>query len=626
MSFIITALIALSAGVALLFSLLLRSRRGAATLQHDLAGTRRDLIRQLREAEHFRMACEHASDGIVIQTLDARIVWPNPAYCRIVGYDPDEIIGRNPLEFVIPDHEQPTRKEIRNFRYDPDDPSFDHLQLRLNKRKNGELFWNQHSISFRKSAVGEDHAIVICRDVTAQIEQEERLRETRNRLAHEATHDSLTGLANRAAFLDFCRDALERATATGNQVGLLHVDLDHFKDINDTHGHSAGDAALVHVSKAMTRDMPDTGLVARVGGDEFVAVLPAIGDLGNLREMAHRISDQITQAFEWGNRQIITTCSIGAAVAQPGETDPDMLLLHSDFALYKAKRSGRNQVTTYDERLHRRHTQETLRASELADAIDTASLDHVYQPTFNMRTGKVMGLETLVRWNHPEEGTIRPDVFLPIAAELGLMGALDLASMTSALERKHRLDQAGLGEVGIAFNASADLLAHPEFINRLVWGVEAGGINRSHVTIEVLETTAFGDASEASSHAATIRDLRDAGFQVHLDDFGVGYAGLAHLAQLAVTGVKIDRTLISNLLCEGPSAKIVRKIIELCNDLGLDVIAEGVENRETADKLLGMGCDVIQGYWIARPLRDDAVLSFIQRRRDGPPNLRVISG
>lgn len=626
MAFFIATLVASVIGVMLLGSLLLRNRAHTLQLQADLDGTRQDLIRQLREAEHFRMACEDANDGIVIQTLDARVVWTNLAYSRIIGRPIDQIIGRNPMEFVFPEDDTPTPEEIRDFRYDPDDPTYDHLQLRLNRRADGSLFWNQHSISFRKSAVGEDHAILICRDVTPQIEQRERLKEARNRLAYEATHDNLTGLANRAAFLDFCEQALQRPAEETTFIGLLHVDLDRFKEINDTHGHSAGDAALIHVAQAMASSMPDTGLVGRVGGDEFVAVFPDIGSLDALRAKARTISTKVAEPFDWNDHRLTITCSIGAAAAEGGTTDPDTLLLQTDFALYKAKRSGRNRVRTYDERLHKRHTQETYRASELADAIDTASLDHVFQPTYDMRSGRVMGFETLVRWTHPEEGTIRPDEFLPIANELGLMGALDLGSMTSALERKHALDMAGFREMGIAFNASADLLAHPEFINRLVWGVEAGGIRRTDVTIEVLETTAFGDASETSSHAAVIRDLRDAGFQVHLDDFGVGYAGLAHLAQLAVTGVKIDRTLISNILLDETSFKIVRKIIELCNDLGLDVIAEGVETRDVADKLFSMGCQVIQGYWIARPLAEDAVLPWLQDRRTDGSHLRLISG
>ncbi|WP_217810060.1 putative bifunctional diguanylate cyclase/phosphodiesterase [Salibaculum griseiflavum] len=609
----------------LLGSLLLRSRAENKALSVTLRGTRRDLIRQLREAEHFRMACEHASDGIVIQTLDGIVVWPNPAYCRIMGRGPEEMIGRNPLSYALPKEKTPSKKEIKAFRYDPDDPTFDSLQLFENRRKNGELFWNQISISFRKSTAGEQHAILICRDVTQQIQQEERLREARNKLAHEATHDSLTGLSNRAAFLDYTAGALEAAAGASNWIGLLHVDLDHFKAINDTHGHSAGDAALIHVAGALRAEVMAGSLVARVGGDEFVVVLPEIRRVEDLRDVADRVARRVADPFYWNDRLISVSCSIGAALSTEGETDPNALLLQADFALYEAKTLGRGRAEIYDEALHSRHVQQSERASELADAVDTGTLDHVFQPIFDLDGQKVIGLETLVRWAHPEAGLIGPDDFLPIADELGLMGALDLGSMSKALEQKHMLDRTGHSELSISFNASSSLLAHPEFVNRLVWGVEAGGLAREQVAIEVLETTAFGKVTEKSSHAATIRDLRDAGFKVYLDDFGVGYAGLAHLAELAVSGVKIDRSLIQNVRGDDTATKIVRKIIELCNDLGLNVVAEGVEDRQTADVLLNMGCTAVQGYWISRPLSAEDLPGWLAAQKIGPA-LRMISG
>ena len=205
------------------------------------------------------------------------------------------------------------------------------------------------------------------------------------------------------------------------------------------------------------------------------------------------------------------------------------------------------------------------------------------------------------------------------------MGALDLGSMSKALEQKHLLDKGGHGGLTVSFNASSSLLAHPEFVNRLVWGVEAGSLSRDQVAIEVLETTAFGKVTENSSHAATIRDLRDAGFKVYLDDFGVGYAGLAHLAELAVSGVKIDRSLVQNVQLDDTAAKIVRKIIELCNDLGLSVVAEGVEDRQTANTLLNMGCTIVQGFWVSRPLRPEDLPAWLDARTGNRP-LRMISG
>lgn len=600
MTFFVTTYLVLLAAAPMLAGLLWRARGEIRIQAQVLASTRSDIARYLHEAEHFRMACEHASDGILVQDMQARIIWANPAYCRIHGRTFDDVVGRNPLEFALPEEDTPTKAVIDAFKYDPNDPRHKQLQLFRNRHADGRFFWNQISVSFRRSSAGEERAILVCRDVTDQIEQETRLRETRNRLQKEATHDNLTGLPNRAAFQRFIQDALEIRNGLG--VGLLHVDLDEFKDINDTHGHSAGDAILLHTANALRGHIRKRDMVARIGGDEFVVVCPDMTNLTDLERLGQALLHEIVKPLVWNDLTLSCKASIGAALSTKDTIDHDDLLVRADFAMYEAKKAGRNQIRVYNGALYRQHCHENRRSAELCEAIDTGGMDHFYQPTLCMKTGKVTGLETLVRWNHPKDGMLPPVDFLPMAERMGLMGALDLWSMTAALQQKRRLNQNGFGDMCIAFNASPELLAHPEFINRLVFGVEAGGIDRAQITIEVLETTAFGDVTENSSHAAVIRDLRAAGFKVVLDDFGVGFAGLSHLARLDVTGVKIDRSLIKDILTDETSHKIVRKIIELSNDLGLDVISEGVEDAKTAEAVCAMGCDTIQGYWIAKPL------------------------
>lgn len=609
MSYFVTTFFGLLAAVMLIGSLLWRSLRVQAALKHDLAGARRDIIRHLRDADHFRIACEHASDGILIQDMSARIVWANPAYQLIHGRKLEDIIGLNPLSFAIPPDEQPTPEAIRAFRYDPDDPRNKQLQVFRNRDADGHIFWNQISVSFRKTANGEEHAILVCRDITKQMEQETRLRDTRNQLQHEATHDYLTGLPNRPAFLRFIDTALKQSRDAS--VGLLHVDLDDFKSVNDTHGHSAGDAVLVHTAAALRENIRAGDLVARIGGDEFVIVCPRTRNLNELDKIAKALIADVARPFDWNGRRLACNASIGAALSRRAESSHDDLLLRSDFALYEAKKSGRNRVCVYDSSLHKQHTDEMRRAAELTEAIDTGSMKHYFQPTFCLDTGQITGLETLVRWDHPKEGLLAPAEFLPMVEQMGLMGALDLWSMTAALQQKRLLDRSGLRHIGIAFNASPSLLSHPEFINRLVWSVEAGEIERAQVTIEVLENTAFGDTSQTSSHAAVIRDLFHAGFKVQLDDFGIGFAGLAHLARLDVTSIKIDRTLVKDIMSDEAHHKIVRKIVELANDLGLDVIGEGVEDAQTADALHKMGCRTIQGYWIARPRPTEGLTDWL---------------
>ncbi|WP_234967431.1 EAL domain-containing protein [Octadecabacter temperatus] len=548
----------------------------------------------------------------MVQDLNAKTLWANQAYADIHNLDLNNIIGRSPLEYALPKDKTPTKEEIQDFRYDPDDPKWNGFELVKNQRPDGSEFWNQISISFVKNSDGAENAIVVCRDVTEQVTQENQLRKIGYELEHQASHDSLTGIPNRAAFLAFISQ--EMAAPDRAAVGLLHIDLDNSKAINDTHGHSGGDAVLRHTANIIQGLIRDSDLVARVGGDEFVVVCPLVNNPDFLTRFSSQLLNTLAEPFEWNGRKLQVEASIGAAVSQSRYDTPEDLLVRSDFALYEAKHNGRYQVVTYDTALRDQHAFQTRRERELADAIDGGNLDFFFQPQLCLRTGEIIGMETLVRWIHPSDGLIEPNDFLTLVRDLGLLGVMDLSAMDAALAEKRRLNLAGFDDIGVAFNASPELLAHPDFINRLVWAVEAGEIDRSQITIEVLETTNFGDATHKASHAAIIHDLRHAGFGVHLDDFGIGFAGLSHLAALDVSGVKIDRGLVSNLLNDTTCQKIVRKIIELSNDLGLIVTAEGVEDALTATALQEMGCSVIQGYWLSKPMPSENLIGWIENQ------------
>ncbi len=590
-------------------------------LQEVLAGTREDLIQQIRAVEHFRTAAEHASDGIIIQELNGLIIWANPAYCRIMGLPKDQILGRNPLEFALPENVTMSREEIAAFRYDPRDYKESTLRLFRNRRGDGTEFWNQINVSIRKLPNGDVHAILVCRDVTKQIEDQDRLRETQSQLEYAASHDMLTGVANRAELMRYCEEALGKAGEQDEPLGMLHIDLDKFKEINDTHGHSIGDAVLESVAHRIGETITVDGLVARIGGDEFVVVCEGPESLPKLAKLGERLCKKISQPLQLDDVTFRIECSVGAALAAPDCTGPEELMVQSDFALYEAKRRGRNQVAIYDEGLHRRHSAEVRRASQLRDAIYTDQFVRHFQPTFDMSTGRVSGFETLVRWVRPDGSKAQPDEFLRQAEMLGLMGDLDLASMSAALDMKDRLTWAGWPDLRINFNASSELLLHPDFIARLIRGVETRRIDRSHVVIEILETTMFGSPNSTGREAEVIADLREAGFRVMLDDFGTGYAGLGHLTGLAVSGVKLDRALASQVIEDAASARVADAILKLCHDLDLDVVAEGVETRELAEALYAMGCPVMQGFWIGHPMPAAEAIEWL---REGPRTIEPL--
>lgn len=585
--------------------------RQATLLEQRLHHADKIVTETLKSSEFQNLACDKASDGIIIQDEDGLILWCNPAYLRLHQRPAQDILGRNPREFALPDHEASSAPSVEDL---PFDILSDELNVFQNQRPNGELFWVQINVSFHRASNERKTAVAVCRDITATIEQNKTLHDMNRQLQHKTTHDGLTAVHNRAAFLQFFEAALTRDAQA--PVGLLHLDIINFKSINDRHGRSAGDAVLLHMAKILETTIQPPDFVGRIGGNEFIVACPKGSDLNALNDLAHALNAALADPFEWSNRVLQFDVSIGAAVSNTDTTAED-LLIRADFALSEAKRD--RKIVVYDDKLLERHKTKIVRASELADAIDTGALDYFFQPQMDLKTGKIVGFETLVRWIHPEDGVIPPDSFLPLTQDLGLMAELDFLSMTAALTEKRRLQEAGFDGIELAFNASPEMLAHPDFINRLVWGVEAAGIQRSQIAIEVLETADFGHAADQQSNAAIIRDLRDAGFNIHLDDFGVGFAGLSHLATLDMTGVKIDRGMVTNILTDDVSYKIVRKIIELSNDLGLIVVAEGIEDQATSDALLDMGCDIIQGYWLGRPMPRHDLYDWLSARTQTPP-------
>lgn len=573
-------------------------------LKLRLSEARAALTRQMREAERLRLATDHASDGILLQRADGTIAWLNPAYERIMGRPAEEMLGRHPLSFALPASERPDAATLRCFRLNPDDPAAARLQLHRHLRGDGTAFWNQTSTSFRRGPTGAVQAVVVCRDVTEQIEHAEKLRETRRQLEHAARHDPLTGLPNRAELMRFAKEALAHG-GDGAYLGLLHIDLDKFKEINDTHGHGAGDEALRHCAAAMSRTLRDTDLVARVGGDEFVAVCPEVIDHAALQALAADLAVAISTPFDYGGRRLSCRASIGAALSEPGVEEAEVLLLRSDFALYEAKRRGRNRTAVYDARLHQSYLRQTRRGTTLQEALREGHLAPRFHPVCDARSREVLGFETRIAWEHPEEGLVSGTELLALASDLGLGVKLELDALDSTLILAERLKSAGRGHLYTTFNASAQLLRHPEFLPRLAEGVRRRGIPPERFVIDVSETMLLGDCAETEEDEAGgcgVLQLREAGFVVMLDRFGAEHAGLTHLARLPVHGVKIAPELVGRVAEDPTHSKILGIILELCTDLGLAAVVEGVETREVAQRLVDLGYRYAQGPWFGPAL------------------------
>ncbi len=546
----------------------------------------------------LEMIVEHANDGIVVQDVFGRIEWSNPAYSRITGYDADEIRGRRPQEFILPSDEKPSNEEIASFLYNISSGILNSYEIVRNVRKSGEIFWNQLSFA----VVGEESdadlkVIVICRDVTEQIEREEALKKAKQEVEHLAWHDVLTGLANRTQLTAFLDKHLRQGKV---RVGLLHVDLDRFKAVNDTLGHAAGDAVLVHAGNTMRSLVRSNDLVSRVGGDEFVIACPNIHDEVALKATAERLVAALREPFLWRDRSIHIGASIGISISRPSDCDAEELQHEADIALYQVKAGGRGSFLSFDAELGTLHRHRQQLHAALVTAIKNDQLFVVFQPQQDLASGEILGFEALVRWQHPDLGILPPAAFFDVAEEGGLMPEIDRITARSALDGLKAMRTAGWSELRMSLNVSSRLLGEHDFVETLMREVATRGLEPEKVIVEILETTLFPDADDATPRS--IQHLSDAGFMIELDDFGTGYAGLSHLARLPIHGVKIDCSMIQRLPHDITGQAIVRAIIDLCHVLGLQTVAEGVEHSEQQAFLAQAGCAAVQGYGIARPM------------------------
>jgi diguanylate cyclase (GGDEF)-like protein/PAS domain S-box-containing protein len=605
---ILLPLVGLAASGAVMLALRLWQRH---RMLHD------QLAARTAEVRFFRMIAEHAKDGMVVHGQDGIVTWANPAYCDLMQRPMADVLGRNPLTYALPPESQRSAADLTTYRFDADERGAQGIHTVRNQRGDGSLFWNQISVAKDRDGSDGDQVIMVCRDVTDQVDREDALRAATERLQKAVLQDPLTGLVNRAGFLRFVQQAMGQQTV--GRLGLLHIDLDRFKEINDTHGHAAGDSVLIHVAGALTRILRPGDIAARLGGDEFIVACPGLPDLDALADVGKRLLEAITGTLPWEGRSLPIRASIGADLSPGTDMDLGALVQRSDFALYEAKRAGRGRLACYDEAVHQRHTAAKDLAADLGHALRSGGLSFAFQPILDLAVGQITTLETLVRWNHPRRGPLSPAEFLPLAAELGLMADLDFCAMRAALALKADLNRLRPSALTVTLNASGALLSHPDFLPRLRQCMADHALTPAEIGIEVLETVVFDAPGQRDLASEIISDLRNAGHPVMLDDFGVGYAGLAHLAHLDVSGIKIDLSLVQAAKTDPTSVRILESMIELCGHLGLTSIAEGVDTVWMATRLQDMGCSRVQGWWLSPALPAADILTWLDAHALPPP-------
>ena len=422
----------------------------------------------------------------------------------------------------------------------------------------------------------------------------------RAQLAHEALHDPLTSLPNRTLFRDRCLQALAGIGRTTSAIGVLFVDLDGFKQVNDSMGHAAGDHLLVEAAERIRHSLRGGDTVSRFGGDEFTVLAATLDHRQDALELAQRVSRSLGEPFHIGEREVVLTCSIGVSFTFDRAADPDVLIHEADIAMYRAKERGGACNEVFGHSLRARTARRREMETELREGIEAGQLHVAYQPQVELITGRLTGLEALARWHHPDRGVVPAAEFIRVAEDTGMIHTLgrwvlDQACHDYASWRE--VDAIG-PDVQMAVNLSPRQLARADVVDATAAALAETGIDPARLCLEVTEGAVVSHAARAGS---VLKRLKSLGVQIAIDDFGVGYASLGYLERFPIDILKIDRSLVDGVASESRKKRVVATVMALAETLGLTVVAEGIEIPEDAEELIGLGCRLGQGYLYARP-------------------------
>ena len=563
--------------------------------------------------QYAEIAGQNALDGIVVMSLDGKILWANDSYCRIVKRTRDEMIGRNPLSFALPPESRPDDTVIAAFRYRPDNHRDARLSVHENIRGDGSRFWNQISVSFHTEPEGETLAVLVCRDVTEQILHQQALTRTTRQLEHVASHDPLTGAANRTSLQKFADAVLAEARYDDTKVGVMQIDVDEFKQVNDRFGHAAGDAVLCHVTDRIKRTLRRTDLLARAGGDEFIAVCPGVNSARNLRKIGQTLIESVGHVFDWQGTPIKIGISIGAALSRGAEEDLPTLLAQSDLALYKVKREGRGHCAVFNAKLDEDDRRKQRDKHDLADAIQSGTLDYAFQPIVDLETGDIRAVETFVRWKRADGSVWMPDRICALADSINQMLALDTSALNAASAMAQALIERGLTRCIVAINASRVFCEAPQTVIHIERELRRRHLDPRNLAVEVREDEIFGSDADHEALRTNLMALRRSGVHVALDNCGASFRSLSQLHNWPFNTIKIDRALIQAEPINPFCATISGLILETCSVLKMPPVATGLETPTHAERFRNLGGKIGQGFHVAHPMPHDAFLRWVDR-------------
>ncbi len=557
-----------------------------------IVGNLHDISDLLEAHERFRSAFEDAPIGMALATLDGVIVRANRACGVILGLDPADVVGSTIADFVHPDDRERVVTEMHRV-VEQGSAGFE-IENRLVHADGHEVWAHAHVSCVRDSVDQPLYLIGQIQDVTEQ-------HSMRERLAHAAIHDPLTGLPNRVLFMDRLNMALTRAARHGGRVAVSFLDLDRFKLVNDGLGHAAGDDLLQAVAVRLGAAVRSQDTVARFGGDEFTVLCEDLASEDEAVMVARRILEELQRPFELDGSPVFVTASVGVAVAD-GAASAASMLRDADTAMYLAKEGGRGRVEVFDGKSHAVALESLHVINQLHSALANGEFRLHYQPIVDLPTGAVAAVEALVRWQHPQRGLVGPDQFIPVAEDCGLIVPLGAWVLRESCRQTAAWNEMSRGSghrpIEVHVNISPRQLVSPDFVGTVIGALGASGLVPASLCLEITESTLMHD--ERASIAA-LRSLRSLGVRISIDDFGTGYSSLSYLKHFPIDSLKVDRTFVDGLGEDTDDSVIVSAVIALAHSLGLTAVAEGVETELAMQELYRLGCDRVQGFLLGRP-------------------------
>jgi len=550
----------------------------------------------------MRNLLNSAQERIYFKDLQSRFLLVSAGWLATAapGHTLEEVIGKTDFDFFSNEHAavafEDEQRIIRT-----GEPIVEKLEQETFRDCTGP--W----VSTTKMPLRDEHGQIIgtfglSRDVTAQVNAE-------NALAYQVLHDPVTGLANRVALMDRLSQSLATLERQPSRLAVLYVDLDHFKQINDSFGHDAGDQVLAEVGRRLSLLSRHADTVARLGGDEFVVLCGALSGDDDVGLIADRIVQGIRAPYIEDGCDLSLTCSVGIVITSDPLAEPEQLIRNADEAMYEVKETGRNRYRVYDSAQHIA-TPGSLLQADLSRAIEGEELFLLYQPLFSLEDRSLIGVEALVRWRHPERGVVLPEDFVPFAEQHGLIGQIDSFVLNEACRQiaEWTTREGWPGGFTMAVNVSGAELSDPEFAAHVADVIRHHGIDAALLCLEITETALMGEFGDVKE---TLSALPRLGVRLALDDFGTGYSTLSHLQHLKVDVLKIDRSFVAQISKSPRDREIVAAVMAMSHALGTTVVGEGIETNDQLEVLAGLDCDQGQGFLFARPLLPEAVVALV---------------